>query len=522
MERIKIQNIESSNETLEAKKINTMRLGNIDDIYKNIEEGIAPTGAKQIIDVFKQNNSLEKTRILISGGFVRDILLGESPKDIDFVTNLTYDKVKTLLENNLQNIKKIEAQGQTFQVVRIVFENGEEYEIATFRMDGEYKDGVHPETIVPITSPGIDAMRRDFTINALFYNPLSGNVIDYVGGLLDISEKRLRFVGNPEERIKEDKSRMLRYARFILKTNFSINEKDKEAIRKHSSEINNIPKELLKKELDKMIKLSNGKNIIELLDELNLLENIFPELKELEMCEQGAPYHMEGNVLIHTKMTCENLPENADPILKWAAMFHDIGKSETRKSEIKNGKEKISFVGHDEIGAEKASHILKRLKFSRVEIKEISWIIKNHLRIFMQIFDFIENNNEETARIKSVKAIKKLIKQSSEKQVERLMDLAYADSESSIQESGNNNKKHFEKIFNFFEDAKKEIENENKKGIDIEKIVNGRIIMEELNLKSGSEIGKIKKQIIGELSELDFETKEEAEKKFLEILKKLK
>ena len=262
MERIKIQNIESSNETLEAKKINTMRLGNIDDIYKNIEEGIAPTGAKQIIDVFKQNNSLEKTRILISGGFVRDILLGESPKDIDFVTNLTYDKVKTLLENNLQNIKKIEAQGQTFQVVRIVFENGEEYEIATFRMDGEYKDGVHPETIVPITSPGIDAMRRDFTINALFYNPLSGNVIDYVGGLLDISEKRLRFVGNPEERIKEDKSRMLRYARFILKTNFSINEKDKEAIRKHSSEINNIPKELLKKELDKMIKLSNGKNII--------------------------------------------------------------------------------------------------------------------------------------------------------------------------------------------------------------------------------------------------------------------
>jgi hypothetical protein len=140
----------------------------------------------------------------------------------------------------------------------------------------------------------------------------------------------------------------------------------------------------------------------------------------------------------------------------------------------------------------------------------------------MQIFDFIENNNEETARIKSVKAIKKLIKQSSEKQVERLMDLAYADSESSIQESGNNNKKHFDKIFNFFEDAKKEIENENKKGIDIEKIVNGRIIMEELNLKSGSEIGKIKKQIIGELSELDFETKEEAEKKFLEILKKLK
>lgn len=501
--------------TMSDKKI--LHIGNLDKIYEKFNL-IVPKNAKRIIEIFKNN----KYKILISGGFVRDVLLNELPKDIDFVTNLTYDKVKTLLEKNLTNIKKIEAQGQTFQVVRIVFENNEEYEIATFRMDGEYKDGVHPERVTPITSPGLDAMRRDFTINALFYNPLSGNIIDYVNGLSDIAKKELRFIGNAEERIKEDKSRMLRYIRFILKTNFNINDSDKNSIKRHAAEINSIPKELLKKELDKIIKLDNGNRVIELLDELNLLENIFPDIKSLETCEGGAPYHMEGNVLIHTKMTCKNLPENADSILKWAAIFHDIGKPETRKSELINNEEKISFIGHEKIGATKTISALKKIKFSNSEMVDISWLVENHLQIFIQIFSILKNNPDQIAKEKCTKILKKLIKSSSQIQVERLLILAKADGLASVYKDEDDRKQYGDQIFEFFELAKKEIQKEQEIGINLNKIIDGKTIMQFLNLKPGKEIGEIKNQIMEILSDKNFDTVEEVNQKFLEILENYK
>ncbi len=492
-----------------------LHVGNLNKIFQKFNLS-APCGAKKIIEIFKKNNS----QILIPGGFVRDILLKEIPHDIDFATDLSPDEIQNLLEKELSGeYKKLELQGKTFGVIRIVMTSGENYEIATFRKDGKYSDGIHPDNVELIDNACEDAQRRDFTMNALFYNPISGNIVDYVGGLSDIENKKLKFVGNASERIEEDKSRMLRYLRFLLKTNFSSEKSDVDTIKNYAHEIKNIPREIIKKELDKIIQLTDAKTFLERLDELNLLENIFPDLKELENCGGGAPFHMEGNTFIHTLMVCENLPENSDPILKWSAIFHDIGKIETRKSKIQNNQEKVSFIGHDKIGAEKTSHILKNMKFSKFEIKKITWIIKNHLRIFMQIFDFIKNNDEKSAKKKSVKEIKKLIKQSNEKQVKRLISLACADSKSSIYENGDGETKYFNKIFDFFENAKDEIENENKKGIDIEKIVDGKIIMKELNLETGEKIGKIKKQIVTELSDKNFDNKEEAQKEFIKILK---
>lgn len=509
----KFKNQETQIDEQESEELN---LGNFERLYEklNLE---TPIHAKEIIDIFEKSNET----ILIPGGFARDLLLNQIPRDIDFATNLRYEKVEELLKNNNLEIKKIEPQGKTFQVLRVIFNNGEEYEIATFRKDGNYSDGIHPDEVIITNNPKEDALRRDFTMNALFYNPINGDVIDYINGVKDIKEKRLEFVGDPNKRIEEDKSRIIRYVRFLLQTGFEGDKESELAILNHAKEINIVPRELLKKELDKIFAKDNPKKIIELFDKLNLLEEILPEINDLKNCEQGAPYHMEGNAFVHTMLACENLSDNADPILKWATLFHDIGKPCTKKAEIKNDVEKVSFINHEKVGAEMTSHILKKLKFSHYERRQIHWLIENHLKIFMQIFSFIENNTE-TAQEKSVKAMKKMIKSCGEEQMLRLINLGLADSTATIPENKKNQKDYFDQIFHYFELAKEEIKKDNEKGVSLEKIINGKFIMEKLGLKQGPEIGKIKDEIIEELSDQNFSDKEDLEKRFLETLDKFK
>lgn len=497
----------------------TFHIGDFDFIYKKFGFSSAPVYAKKIIDVFNKNNSI----ILIPGGFVRDVLLNKTPSDIDFATNLNPDEIEKLLKQKLKGeYKKIELQGKIFGVIRIVFNNGENYEIATFRKDGKYSDGIHPDNVELIQSVEQDAKRRDFTINALFYNRIDGNIIDYVGGLEDIKKRKLKFVGIPEQRINEDKSRIIRYVRFLLQTGFIGDKPSEKTIIKLAYKINVVPHELVKKELDKIIKIVNSGKMLETLDKLNLLKNIFPEIKNLENAKQGPPHHMEGNVFRHTKMVCENLPENADSILKWVGIFHDIGKPEARKETIKNKEKKISFLDHETIGIEKTKPILRRLKFSRHEAKQIIWFIKNHLIVFDEYFLYIQNNNLKKAKEKITKSLKKLINGSSEKLVGDLMNLALADIRGSISLYENKDEKYMKIIFSCLDDAKNIISIENKKGIDIKSTVDGKFIMKYLGIKSGKTVGKIKNQIIKQLSDKTFESRGQLQKEFEKILEKLK
>ncbi|HNV97337.1 MAG TPA: CCA tRNA nucleotidyltransferase [bacterium] len=498
----------------------TQYIGNIVEVFdRMLKKTEIPNGVEEIIKAFNKNG----VEIFIPGGFVRDVLLNKTPNDIDFATNLNPDEIINLLEKELVGkYKKLELQGKTFGVIRIVMTTGENYEIATFRKDGNYSDGIHPDDVSLVDDIQEDVKRRDFTINALFYNPITGNIIDYTGGLEDLENKKLKFVGEPEKRIEEDKSRIIRYVRLLLQTEFTGDKLSEDAIINNSYKINIIPKELLKKELDKIIQISNPEKFIKILDELNLLELVFPDIKELENCAGGPPYHMEGNTLLHTLLVCKNLKQNADPILKWSALFHDIGKIETRRVEIKNKKEKVSFINHDKIGAEKTLKILKKMKFSKYDRDKISWLVGNHLNLFMQISSFITNNSEKIAKDKSIKAIKKTIRRVGEEQVLRLINLAQADTNACIYEDEGAHIKDFDYIFELFDIAKSELNEENKKGIDIKKIVNGKIIMQELKLNSGKKIGEIKNQIIEELFEQNFESKERAEEEFLKILKKFK
>lgn len=408
-----------SPESQEEYNIRVHRGESLDGIYKKIGEksggkGEVPEGLRELVDIFSKeasikvksgNNAERRPHLLIAGGFVRDIMMDKTPKDVDLASNLEPEEVEKLIldhylgeghsslsqERIEEELDKkdvsIDKTGKQFMVVRLKVK-GEEYEIATFRQDGEYVDGRRPENTEPVMRPGDDASRRDFTINSMYYNPLSGNVIDYTGGLKDINEEKLRFVGDARKRIEEDKLRILRCARFALKTGFSPDQEAVEASRENVSDLGKVSKERIKEEMDKAISCSRPDQFLDVLDELGALAKVMPEIYSLKECEQGPPYHLEGNVFEHTRLVGRNLPVNSSKRLKWAAIFHDIGKPEARQ-EKDEGQEskKVSFLGHDAIGSSKAISVMKEMKFKNKEIKEIEWMIKKHNDIFQNTLD---------------------------------------------------------------------------------------------------------------------------------------
>ncbi|MCX6793238.1 MAG: HD domain-containing protein [Candidatus Falkowbacteria bacterium] len=356
---------------------------------------------QNIIDIFNNHRAekivangeavADKPHLLIVGGFIRDLLLHKKPKDIDFTTDLELKEVEKLLSDNFsEEIANkeisIDETGKSQGVIRIKFKDdtrevAEEYEIASFRKDSDTGDGRRPDSVELIKVPGIDAQRRDFTINAVMYNPKSHNIIDYTGGLKDLDDKKLRFVGDPKKRITEDRSRALRYIRFLFKTNFSEDKEAKIAIQEMSQEISQLPAEMILKELKGMLEVAGDKpgKILEYFKEFGLLEKILPEISDLEKCPQGPPYHMEGDVFKHTVMVLNNLPANSSLELFLAATMHDIAKPDTRKEGVDK---KVSFHSHDLKGSEKVAPILKRLKLPNKSQDKITKLIANHIKIF--------------------------------------------------------------------------------------------------------------------------------------------
>ncbi|PJA89140.1 MAG: hypothetical protein CO138_02040 [Candidatus Moranbacteria bacterium CG_4_9_14_3_um_filter_33_15] len=509
----------------------TKEVGNIDQVYEMLEnngekKAIAPKELILIIDAFKNCAQLMKSRsgkevrrsphLLISGGFVRDILTGHIPRDIDLTTNLTSGEIYTLVKN-LQGVKRVGIHGESSEVVRVKFNSGEEYEISSFKnFEGKNR------TI----NPGEDAGARDFTANALFYSPLSGRIIDYVGGIKDIKEKRLKFTGSAEKRIEEDGIRMLRFVRFLFKTGFSPAGEDKAIIRVLASRLKNEATERIKNELDKILLLAPADSALGMLDELGLLEQIFPEVKALQNCEQRPPFHLEGNVFNHTMLVAKKLPLNANLRLKWAAIFHDIAKPETREETEKKGKRKVSFLKHDQLGAEKVGTILKRASFSNKEIEELKWLIANHQALFQQVSGRIKeagSANLDRAKNRAKAVFKKMIMDKGIDLIEDLVCLSIADLGGQISEKddGELDQKIIKEIF--FE-TKKELEENKENGVDLKKLVNGKIIMETLKLKPGPEIGKIQKQVLDILlqSGENFSDEELAKKRIRELILKLK
>jgi len=214
-----------------------------------------------------------------AGGYVRDMLMGHPSDDIDIATTAPVKTIQHLFTKTIP-------VGVQFGIV-IVVHGGYQFEIATFRKEGEYVDGRRPTGVLPC-EPEEDALRRDFTVNGLFYNPLTEELFDYVNGQEDLERKVIRAIGDPHQRFREDRLRMIRAVRYAIRFNFAIDPKTKEAILDHASELfPAVAIERIWQELEKMARFSAFDGSLLALHELHLLPVIFPDLatvsyKELE------------------------------------------------------------------------------------------------------------------------------------------------------------------------------------------------------------------------------------------------
>ena len=303
------------------------------------------------------------------GGCVRDFLLGREPGDIDIATDARPEQIEKLF-------KRTVAVGKKFGVM-IVVEDEQQFQVATFRSEGDYQDGRRPEHVV-FSNARADAVRRDFTINALFYDPVSGTTHDWVGGERDLRAKIIRTISKPEERFGEDHLRLLRAIRFAAQLNFAIEPETFAAVKALAPKIKLISAERIRDELLKLFRPPHAARGLDLLRESGLMERVLPELSATVTCDQSPDYHPEGTVYNHIRLMLEQLPLDAPPSLPWAAILHDIGKPPTASVDEKTGA--IHFYGHEKIGADMARVILNRLRFPKKDVDEIVACVRQHMQ----------------------------------------------------------------------------------------------------------------------------------------------
>jgi poly(A) polymerase len=316
---------------------------------------------------------------LYAGGYVRDMLLHMESNDIDIATNAKPEIVESLFDKTL-------SIGKVFGVIVVVM-GGQEIEVATFRNDSAESDGRRPDS-VEFSSMEEDAHRRDITINGMFYDPIEDKIYDAVGGIEDLHAGIIRMIGNPDDRIKEDKLRMMRVVRFLSKFDFKVDPKTLQAVKRHSSEIIQVSAERVAEELLKILRIGNYRKAINLLFETGLLDHILPEIKAMEGCKQPADYHPEGDVISHTIKALEDLPMEASDELRMGTLLHDVGKPPTQTFE-----DRIRFDGHDIRGKFMTEEILKRLRFSNEFIERVVALVENHMK-------FMHVKNMRTSRLK--------------------------------------------------------------------------------------------------------------------------
>lgn len=303
-----------------------------------------------------------------AGGCVRDELRGTTPEDYDIATSARPGEVQKLFPHT-------QAVGAHFGVI-LVMEHGHAFEVATFRSDHEYIDGRRPE-MVTFSTPEEDAARRDFTINGMFFDPVAGSLIDFVGGRADLAADTLRAIGDPASRFHEDKLRLLRAIRFAARFNFEIDPPTWDALRSRSADIHVVSAERIREELVKILSHPNRVRGFDLLDHSGLLREILPEVEALKGCEQPPQFHPEGDVFVHTRLMLELLPPDAPPLVVLSVLFHDIGKPPTFRYHA--DEDRIRFNGHDRVGAEMTTAIMERLRFSRSDTDTVVEAVRQHM-----------------------------------------------------------------------------------------------------------------------------------------------
>lgn len=339
------------------------------------------------------------------GGCVRDLLLKREPKDYDVATSATPEQV-------MQIFPETYAVGAQFGVVLIPEMSDAEpspptaychseparsvgedpaaapelagavssrngcVEVATFRSDIGYSDGRHPNEVRFSRDPREDVARRDFTINGMLLDPITDEVLDYVGGRNDLRSGIIRTIGEPELRFTEDKLRMLRAIRFAARFEYVIEPATFAAIRKLAAQIEVVSRERIRDELTRMLTEGHASRGFRLLDDSGLLRHVLPEISAMHGVQQPAQFHPEGDVFVHTLLLLENLPRPCPMTLAWGALLHDVGKPAT----FRIAPDRIRFDNHVEVGVKIAEDVCRRLRFSNHETEQILSLVDNHMR----------------------------------------------------------------------------------------------------------------------------------------------
>jgi len=299
------------------------------------------------------------------GGCVRDFVMQRQCDDVDITTSAKPLETEKILSDN--NIKFIETGLKHGTITAVL--NGSNYEITTYRTDGDYKDSRHPEYVEFVTDLSSDLARRDFTVNAMAYNDKNG-IVDIYGGQRDIDKKIIRAVGNPDKRFKEDALRIMRAIRFASVLSFDIEPDTKKAIFENKELLKNVSYERIFKELSKLLL---GDNVFNILVEYRaIIAVVIPELVPIFTVEQNTKWHIY-DVWTHTAKAVEQAPR--DLSLRLAMLLHDIGKAYTKTTD-ENGTD--HFKGHQKISAGYAETVLKRLKVSNDIYDRVMSVVPIH------------------------------------------------------------------------------------------------------------------------------------------------
>ena len=417
------------------------------------------------------------------GGAVRDLIMGRVPGDYDFATDIEYARLKEIFAD--YSPKEV---GAHFEIL-IIKVNGKSYEIAKFRKEKGIYNSRYPKEIKFINSIDEDLARRDFTINALAYNEKTG-VIDLYRGKKDIKYRTIKFVGNPKLRIEEDALRIMRAFRFISKLGFSLDKKTADAIYEKRRFLSKISKERIFDELSKILLGPYVKKALYEMKNLGIFELIIPEFKYTYKFKLGD-FKNKNNLFYHIVNTVDFCKR--DLITRLSALFHDLGKINTR---IIDAKGNSFYYGHEKESALIAEEKLRQLKASKDIIFSVKNIILNHM--------IVEQNLP-------VKELKKLIMELGKENLSRLFNLMSANVNSKTDSDKEKEKILIDKLKDRIEEIEKmgkipDIRDIAISGVDLinsgfEAKEIGKIKNEVYNLILGEELENEKEAIISYLSE---------------------
>ena len=459
---------------------------------------------KEVKDTIRALNDMGFEAYAV-GGCVRDFILGREPYDWDITTNAKPEEIQKIFSNSVYendfgtvavkvNNEKDKKSRRSEEVGTPTEASGLKIiEITTYRVEEKYTDKRHPDSVKFTKKLEDDLSRRDFTVNAIAYD--GKKFIDPYGGEIDIAAKTIKTVGNPDERFNEDALRLMRAVRFAVQLGFNIEEKTAEAIKKNSGDLVAISKERIRDEFSKIIMSINAKAGIEILQEFGLLKHVTPEIEE--GIGVGQNKHHIYTVWEHNIRALDWAATHGYKLEnRIASLLHDVGKPRTKKGDGSDS----TFYNHEVVGAKMAAKILERLKFPKKFIEKVVLLVRYHL-FYYNVEEVTENS------------VRRLVRNVGPENMNDLLEVRIADRKGSgVPKAEPYKLRHLRAI----------IEKVSHDPISVKMLkINGDIIMKELKIGPGHEIGYILNILLDEvLDEPKKNTKEHLTARAMELNKR--